>query len=271
MISRRPDSSKQPQKEKMEYLHGRAEAEDDVSPQNKRYQDVEERRLKEWENYQRSHRSTEEQRSSRAFLDISIDDVLAGRLVLELFEDTVPNTVRNFRSLITGSCGVDPVTGVRLDYLYTPVHRVDRARKLILLGELESLNVSSTCTPIQDEGYGKCHLERGLLTMISDGPHTSGSVFGITLGPSRSLDFKQVVFGKAVDDLTLLEKLESLPLDAVGRPLVPAVVTFCGALTGPKPTGKFVCTREANGNTVGDGTAAAAPEEKEEEEEEEEG
>ncbi|EAN94765.1 putative cyclophilin [Trypanosoma cruzi] len=265
MTLRRPDSGKQLRKEKVEHSNVRADTEDDVSPLNKRYQDVEERRLKEWENYQRSHRSTEEQQSSRAFLDISIGDVLAGRLVLELFEDTVPNTVLNFRSLITGSCGVDPVTGVRLDYLYTPVHRVDRARKLILLGELESLNVSSTGTPIQDEGYGKCHSERGLLTMVSDGPHTSGSVFGITLGPSRSLDFKQVVFGKAVDDLTLLEKLESLPLDAVGHPIVPAVVTFCGALTGPKPSGKFVCTREVDGNTVGDGAAAAAAEKEEEE------
>ncbi|ESL05469.1 hypothetical protein TRSC58_06882 [Trypanosoma rangeli SC58] len=88
--------------------------------------------------------------------------------------------------------------------------------------------------------------------MITDGPHTSGSVFGITLGPSPSLDFKQVVFGRAVDDLTLLDKLERLPLDAIGRPLVPAVVTFCGALTGPKPSGVSLFMRETNGNTTGD-------------------
>ncbi|ESL08198.1 cyclophilin [Trypanosoma rangeli SC58] len=249
---RKLEPGKQPRKEKGELSLVRGDAEEEASLLNKRYQDVEERRLKEWENYQRSHRSTEEQQSSRAFLDISISDVLAGRLVLELFEETVPNTVRNFRALITGSCGVDPATGVRLDYLDTPVHRVDHATKLILLGELESFNISSTDAPIQDEGYRKRHSERGLLTMITDGPHTSGSVFGITLGPSPSLDFKQVVFGRAVDDLTLLDKLERLPLDAIGRPLVPAVVTFCGALTGPKPSGVSLFMRETNGNTTGD-------------------
>ncbi|RNF18060.1 cyclophilin [Trypanosoma conorhini] len=255
---RKLDAGKQPRKEKAELPLARTDAEDEASLANKRYQDVEERRLKEWENYQRSHRSTEEQQSSRAFLDISIGDVLAGRLVLELFEDTAPNTVHNFRALITGSCGVDPTTGVRLDYLDTPVHGVDHAKKLILLGELESLNVSSTGSPLQDEGYRKRHSERGLLTMITDGPHTSGSVFGITLGPSPSLDFKQVVFGRAVDDLTLLDKLESLPLDAIGRPLVPAVVTFCGALTGPKPSGAPTSMRETNGITTGGNTVEGA-------------
>lgn len=246
---KRTDLGRRTRKERGDTAHFRVDTEEELSPTNKRHQDVEERRLKEWENYQRSHRSTEEQQSSRAFLDISIDDILAGRLVLELFQDVVPNTVRNFRALITGLRGVDPSTNVRLDYLDTPVHRVDHVRKLIILGELDSFNLSSCGPPIMDEGYFQRHSERGLLTMISDGPHTSGSVFGITLGPSPSLDFKQVIFGRVVDDVSLLEKLENLPLDAVGRPRVPVVVTFCGALTGPKPTGKPCSLREADGNT----------------------
>ncbi|KEG09421.1 cyclophilin [Trypanosoma grayi] len=239
MPSKKPDAFSQSRRDRGEANNLRTDTDDECLVANKRYQDVEERRLKEWENYQRSHRSTEEQQSSRAFLDVSIGDVLAGRLVLELFEDTVPNTVNNFRALITGSCGIDPLTNVKLDYLDTPVHHVDHANKIVVLGELDSFNISSTGKPVEDEGYRQRHSERGLLTMISNGPHTSGSIFGITLGPSPSLDFKQVVFGRAVDDLTLLDKLETLPLDSVGRPLVPAVVTFCGVLTGLKPTGTW--------------------------------
>ncbi|CCD14894.1 unnamed protein product [Trypanosoma congolense IL3000] len=209
-------------------------------------QDVEERRLKEWEDYRRSHRLKEEQNSLRAFLDISIDDVLTGRLVLELFHDAVPRTVDNFTALITGSRGVDANTGVKLDYLGTQVHHVDHDRNIIVLGELDSYNLSSTGTPLPDEGYQHRHTARGLLTMMSEGPHTGGSIFGITLGPSPSLDFKQVVFGRAIDDLSVLEKLEAIPLDDIGRPLVPAVVSFCGVLTGEKPPGSHM--RPTNGS-----------------------
>ncbi|KAH9579769.1 Cyclophilin-type peptidyl-prolyl cis-trans isomerase domain [Trypanosoma melophagium] len=237
-------AGRHPRREREEAANLRIDTEEEFWASNKRYQDVEERRLKEWENYQRSHRSTEEQQSSRAFLDVSIGDVIAGRLILELFEDAVPNTVRNFRALITGSCGMDPVLGIKLDYLGTPVQRVDHNRKLVILGGLDSFNVSSTGTPVRDEGYRQRHTERGQLTMISEGPHTIKSVFGITLGPAPWLDFKQVVFGRAVDDLTLLDKLEALPIDSVGRPTVPAVVTFCGALTGLRPSGTWSLVKE---------------------------
>ncbi|CCD21158.1 putative Cyclophilin type peptidyl prolyl cis trans isomerase [Trypanosoma vivax] len=240
MQGNKAEGGKQTQRVRQDSRLKRSEKDEGHLATNKRYQDVEERRLKEWENYQRSHRSTEEQQSSRAFLDMSIDDVLSGRLVLELFVDSVPQTVQNFRALITGSCGIDPATGVKLDYLGTKVHHVDHSKNMIVLGQLDSFNLSSTGGTIPDEKYRHRHTERGLLTMVSEGPNTSGSVFGITLGPSPQLDFKQVVFGRATDDLTLLEKLEAIPLDSVNRPVMPVVVTFCGALTGPRPSGKWI-------------------------------
>ena len=78
---------------------------DELAAIRKRFQDVEERRLKEWENYQRSHRtSTEQTDHARAFLDINIGEVPAGRLVIELFEEAVPQTVEN-SSLIRAKLG----------------------------------------------------------------------------------------------------------------------------------------------------------------------
>ena len=41
----------------------------------------------------------------RVFLDMKIGDESIGRLVLELFADTVPKTAENFRCLCTGEKG----------------------------------------------------------------------------------------------------------------------------------------------------------------------
>ncbi|CCW61785.1 unnamed protein product [Phytomonas sp. EM1] len=221
-------------KAKKESLEPLAAAATDAVRQQQ-YQDIEERRLKEWENYQRSHRSAEMRNCSRAFLDISIGDVLTGRLVVELFDQVVPATVSHFCSLVTGSAGTDPATGIKKDYLHCPLSFIEREHKLLVFGERNVAWVD----PIADENFALRHAERGLLTMISYGPHTANYAFGITLAPSPSMDFRQVVFGKIVTGLSVLGKLENLPVDAVGRPLSPAGISFCGALTGSRPSGRW--------------------------------
>ena len=42
----------------------------------------------------------------RCFFDISINEVEAGRVIIELYDDIVPKTSENFRSLCTGEMGV---------------------------------------------------------------------------------------------------------------------------------------------------------------------
>ncbi|CCW67920.1 unnamed protein product [Phytomonas sp. Hart1] len=214
-------------KAKKEYLETLAAAAAEAVRQQ-RYHDIEERRLKEWENYQRSNRSAEVRNGSCAFLDLAIGDVLIGRLVVELFDQVVPATVGHFCALVTGSAG----TGTARDYLHCPLSLIDHPRRLLVFGERNVAEVA----PIPDENFALRHAERGLLTMIAYGPHTANYTFGITLAPSPGLDFRQVVFGKIVSGLSVLAKLESLPIDAVGRPLSPAGISFCGALTGSRPS-----------------------------------
>lgn len=201
------------------------------------YNDIEERRLKEWENYQRVHRSMDEGHASRIFLDIGISEALAGRLVVELFDDLVPEASAHFRRLVTGASGVHEATGVKLDYLYTPLELVDRQHGYARFGDLLAYGVR--VEPLRQETFKVRHTTRGLLTMTAYGPHLCNTSFSITLGAAPSLDYKQVVFGKIVDGLPLLEKLESLPLDPVGRPLTPAIIALCGTLTGERPPGKW--------------------------------
>ncbi|CAJ1031335.1 putative Cyclophilin type peptidyl-prolyl cis-trans isomerase/CLD [Leishmania utingensis] len=206
------------------------------------YSDIEQRRLKEWENYQKSHRFMEEAHTNRIFLDIGIGDALAGRLVVELFEDVVPETAAHFRRLVTGESGTHDATGVKLDYLHTSLELIDRKHGYARFGDLLAYGVR--LEPLRQETFKVRHTSRGLLTMTSYGPHLCNTSFSITLAAAPSLDFRQVVFGKVVDGLPLLEKLESLPLDQVGRPLTPVMIALCGTLTGGRPPGKWASSQD---------------------------
>lgn len=59
----------------------------------------------------------------RCFIDFTVESVLIGRVIFELFPDMVPRTVENFRSLCTGSAGVN-TKGESLYYKGSPVHRI---------------------------------------------------------------------------------------------------------------------------------------------------
>lgn len=209
------------------------------------YNNIEERRLKEWENYQKAHRFMEEAHTNRIFLDIGIGDALAGRLVVELFEDVVPETAARFHRLVTGEGGIHDATGVKLDYLYTPLELIDRQHGYARFGDLLAYGVR--LEPLRQETFKVRHTSRGLLTMTSYGPNLCNTSFSITLAAAPSLDFKQVAFGKVVDGLHLLEKLESLPLDQVGRPLTPVMIAICGTLTGERPPGKWASPQDRTG------------------------
>lgn len=210
---------------------------EDATLQRKRQQDVEERRLKEWENYQRSHRTGMDGHSAcKVFFDMTIADVPLGRIVIELFEDTVPEAVENFRNLVTGSTGYDAETGFKLDYLDSTAHRIDKG-VAIYFGEIQLQSISSIGQPVHDENFASRHLHRGVVSMVSRGPNTICSVFCITLDRAPQLDYKYMVIGKVADGLGLLEKMEAVQTSRTGRPSAPIQINFCGALTGPKPPG----------------------------------
>jgi peptidylprolyl isomerase len=57
------------------------------------------------------------------FFDISIGGAPSGRVVMELYADTVPRTVENFRALCTGEKG-NGKAGKPLHYQESKMHRV---------------------------------------------------------------------------------------------------------------------------------------------------
>jgi len=58
------------------------------------------------------------------FLDVSIGDDHAGKMVFELFADVVPKTAENFRALCTGEKGVGKTTISPLYYRGTKFHKI---------------------------------------------------------------------------------------------------------------------------------------------------
>lgn len=142
----------------------------------------------------------------RVFFEIRIGNKEAGRIEMELWEDKVPKTVRNFLALCAGA-GPGRHTRVPMHYKGCPFHRIvpgfmcqggDFSRRNGTGGE------SIYGLKFDDEAAGLrlLHDEPGLLSMANSGPNTNGSQFFITLDEAEHLNGKHVVFGKVFQVFT---------------------------------------------------------------------
>ena len=143
-------------------------------------------------------------------LDVTIDGRPAGTLTLELFADVVPKTAENFRALCTGEKGMGK-SGKPLSYAGSPFHRIIPGF-MIQGGDFTRGNgtggESIYGEKFADENFTLKHGGAGTLSMANAGPNTNGSQFFITVAETPWLDGKHVVFGKVVDGMDLLKKME---------------------------------------------------------------
>jgi len=130
-----------------------------------------------------------------------------GNITLELFPDRAPNHVRQFLRLAT--------SGV---YDGTAFHRI--VPGFVVQGghmptRREPLDERQTSfvRMLQPEFNDTLH-ERGILSMARlDDPASASSSFFIVVARTPSLDGKYTVFGRVVEGLEVLQKIETAPLN----------------------------------------------------------
>ncbi|KAI8434842.1 hypothetical protein MSG28_003334, partial [Choristoneura fumiferana] len=149
------------------------------------------------------------------FFDITVGTMEIGRMIFELFADAVPKTSENFREFCTGEYRRD---GVPLGYKGATFHRGDGTGVMSIYG-------GST---FADENFGLKHDSPGLLSMANSGKDTNGCQFFITCAKCNFLDNKHVVFGRVIDGLLVMRKIENVPTGPNNKPKIPVTISQCG-------------------------------------------
>ncbi|XP_068699185.1 peptidyl-prolyl cis-trans isomerase H-like [Montipora capricornis] len=165
------------------------------------------------------------------FFDISIGGQDVGRMKMELFADVVPKTAENMRQLCTGEYRKD---GIPQGYKGASFHRVIKDF-MIQGGDFvngDGTGVASIYGDVAfaDENFKMKHDTSGLLSMANSGPNSNGCQFFVTCAKCDFLDGKHVVFGKVVDGLLVMRKIENVPVGPNNRPTLPVVISQCGEM-----------------------------------------
>src|SRR6188472_2482684 len=127
----------------------------------------------------------------------------AGDIVIELFPNQAPKTVRNFVGLADGTTTwTDPESGDKTNrplYDGTIFHRVISGF-MIQGGDPLGTGTGGPGYKFADEFHPELVFNRPyLLAMANAGPGTNGSQFFITVAPTEWLTNKHTIFGEVTD------------------------------------------------------------------------
>ncbi len=131
-----------------------------------------------------------------------------GTIKIQLFDDKVPNTTKNFKDLINKGF-----------YDGLVFHRV--IKDFMLQGGCpQGTGRGGPGYQFADEFDPTLkHDKPGILSMANAGPNTNGSQFFITTVPTPWLDNKHAVFGEVIEGLDVVQAIEATQTGPGDRPV----------------------------------------------------
>jgi peptidyl-prolyl cis-trans isomerase A (cyclophilin A) len=146
-----------------------------------------------------------------------------GKVVVRLFPDHAPKTVRNFVELAEGGRHwTDPRTGrATTDKLYdgTVFHRVI-PNFMIQGGDPLGSGRGGPGYKFADEIHPDLVFDRPyLLAMANAGPGTNGSQFFITVVPTPWLNGKHAIFGEVIEGAAVVDLISRVKTGSQDRPV----------------------------------------------------